>query len=266
VQSRLSRDCTGLVEMNAIEIKNVSFTYDNKHDVLDGISLDIGEREIIALVGPSGVGKSTLLKCINRLIKPTAGDIKVFGESIMTADRTKLRNIRTKIGVVFQQFNLFDRQKVIDNVLLGRLGYINTLRGLLFFPSLVYSESDYEMARNVLTEVGLGEYAEKRVFNLSGGQKQRVAIARALVQQPKIILADEPVSSLDPYLAKEILSLLVFVARKRKLTIVTSLHSLEIARSYSSRFVGMSKGKIVFEGTFKDLNQKMIDKIYDKEI
>lgn len=252
--------------MKAIEIKDLYFTYDGKQSVLNGVNLDIDEREIIALVGPSGVGKSTLLKCINHLIRPTKGDIKVFGESIMTADRSELRSIRTKIGVIFQQFNLFDRQKVINNVLLGRLGYISSLRGLLFFPKLVYSESDYEMARNVLDEVGLKEYAEKRVFNLSGGQKQRVAIARALVQQPKIILADEPVSSLDPYLAKEVMSLLVSVSRKRKLTIITSLHSLEIAGIYSSRTIGMSKGKIIFDGDFKNLTQQMIKKIYGKEV
>ena len=123
-------------KMKAIQLKNVAFTYDKKHEVIKNINLDIEEKQIVALVGPSGVGKSTLLRCINRLITLTGGDILIFNESIMTSDRSSLRQIRTKIGVIFQQFNLFERQKVVDNVLLGRLGFISTWRGLLFFPSL----------------------------------------------------------------------------------------------------------------------------------
>lgn len=250
--------------MKAIEIRNVSFNY-SKKKVLNSIDLAIEEKEIVALVGPSGVGKSTLLRCINHLIRPTAGDIKIFGESIMMADRTALRKIRTKIGVIFQQFNLFDRQKVIDNVLLGRLGYLDTWRGLLFFPKLVYSAEDYQLALTSLAEVGLEEYPQKRVFNLSGGQKQRVAIARALTQQPQIILADEPVSNLDPYLAEEIMKLLITLARKKKITIIASLHSLEIAKKFSDRIIGMSKGKIVYDGIPTKVNPNIIKRIYGKE-
>ncbi len=251
--------------MNAIEIKNVSFSYESKNYVLKDVSLDVPEREIVALVGPSGVGKSTLLRCINHLIRPTQGDILVFGESIMRADRSQLRKIRTKIGVVFQQFNLFERQTVIENVLLGRLGYISSWKGLLFFPRLVYSEADHELAREVLKEVELEKFADKRVFTLSGGQKQRVAMARALVQQPKIILADEPVSSLDPYLAESIMEMMTSIAGKRKITIVVSLHSLEMARHYADRVVGLSKGKIIYDGNPRKISRETVEKIYGKK-
>lgn len=251
--------------MKAIEIKNLSFTYDGKHFVLKDVNLEVGEREILALIGPSGVGKSTLLRCINRLIRPTSGDIKVFEEDVMSADRSVLRKVRTQIGVIFQQFNLFERQKVIENVVLGRLGYIDSWRGLLFFPKLVYSKNDFFIANEALKEVGLEDYANKRVFNLSGGQKQRVAIARVLTQQPKIILADEPVSSLDPYLAEEIMKLLISAAKKKKITIIASLHSLQIAKKYSDRIIGMLNGKIIYNGSPKKISEIQIKKIYGKE-
>ncbi len=251
--------------MKAIEIKNVSFTYEENQYVLKNVSLDVQEKEIVALVGPSGVGKSTLLRCINHLIRPTRGEIRVFGESIMTANRSQLRRIRTKIGLVFQQFNLFERQKVIENVLLGRLGYIESWRGLLFFPRLVYSEADYQMAGDVLKEVGLEEFADKRVFTLSGGQKQRVAVARALVQQPKIILADEPVSSLDPYLAESIMEMLTSIARKKRITIVVSIHSLEMAKKYAGRIIGLSRGRIVYDGSPKKISRSAAEEIYGRK-
>lgn len=252
--------------MLAIEINNVSCTYGGKLFVLRDVNLNLREREVVALVGPSGVGKSTLLRCVNRLVRPEQGDIKVFGKSVMAADRDELRKIRIKIGVIFQQFNLFERQKVIENVLLGRLGYINTWRGLLFFPKLVYSETDYGMAKEVLKEVGLEEFAFKRVFNLSGGQKQRVAIARALVQQPKIILADEPVSNLDSYLAKDIMDILTSIADKRKITILVSLHSLDLAKHYADRVVGLARGRVIYDGSPRKINQQIISKIYGRKI
>lgn len=251
--------------MKAIEIRDLAHTYDGKRFILKDINLEIEAAEIAVMVGPSGVGKSTLLRCINRLTQPTRGSVKVFGEEVVSASRIQLRQIRRKIGVIFQQFNLFERQTVIDNVLLGRLGYLDSWRSLLYFPKLVYKDTDYELAKQALKEVDLEEFACQRVINLSGGQKQRVAIARALVQQPKIILADEPVSNLDPYLARDIMFLLTSIAKKKRLTIFASLHSIELAQSYAGRIIGIAQGKIIYDGNPKEINEKTIRKIYERK-
>lgn len=256
--------------MNFIEATDVFHTYDGKHWVLNGISFGVDKSKVVAIVGPSGSGKSTLLKLINCLILPSSpkgsvGSMKVLGQDAFRANRSQMTQIRRQVGVVFQQFNLFERQSVIENVLLGRLGYISSWRGLLYFPRFVYSAGDYAMAKKALADVGLEGYAPKRASCLSGGQKQRVAIARALVQQSKIILADEPISNLDLYLAKEIMELLVSVARKRKLVLLISLHSLDFAKRYADEIIAFSKGKIVYQGSPRRMNQKVIEEIYGKK-
>ena len=252
--------------MKLLEIKDLSHTYDGKKFVLKNIDLELNEKEVAVVVGPSGVGKSTLLYCVNRLVQPTEGSVKVLGQEVVSADRIELRKIRRSIGMIFQQFNLFERQTVIENVLLGRLGYIDSWRGLLCFPGLVYSETDYELTRETLKMLGLKELASRRLGSLSGGQKQRVAIARVLVQQPKIILADEPTSSLDPYLAQEIMALLTKIAHQKKVTVFASLHSLDLAVKYADRIIGLSKGKIIYKSRPGRLTKKIVREIYGKEV
>jgi phosphonate transport system ATP-binding protein len=251
--------------MRLLEIKALSHTFDGSKLVLKNIDLELNEKEVVVVVGPSGVGKSTLLYCVNRLVQPTEGSVKVLGREVVSANRTELREIRRSIGMIFQQFNLFDRQTVTENVLLGRLGYINSWKGLLYFPELIYSRSDFRLAKEALSEVGLEEFANKKVGNLSGGQKQRVAIAKTLVQQPRIILADEPVSSLDPYLAEEIMALLASVAHRKKIAVFTSLHSLPLAKKYADRIIGLSRGKMVYQGKPVRMTKKIIEEIYGKE-
>jgi len=256
--------------MKLIEIADFSYSYDGKSRVLKNINFEVKKSKVVVIIGPSGSGKSTFLRAINYLITPNKpegplGNIKVLGKDVFLADWSQLRDIRRKVGVIFQQFNLFERQTVIENVLLGRLGYLSSWRGLLYFPRLVYSQKDYKLAKQMLKDVGLGQLAFRRTSNLSGGQKQRVAIARALAQQPKIILADEPVSSLDFCLARDIMNLLVSIVRKRNLTLIVSLHSLELAKRYADEVVGFSRGKIVYHGSPHKITNKVIEKIYGKK-
>jgi len=255
-----------------IEITNLSHTYDGKYWALENINFKVRAGRVVALVGPSGSGKSTFLRIVNRLVTPSnPGEsdvdvgVRVFGQDLLTANRSQLVSIRRRIGIISQQFNLFERQTVVENVLLGRLGYLPSWRGLLYFPRLVYSQKDYELANNILNGVGLGRFEFQRVSNLSGGQKQRVAVARALVQQPKIILADEPVSNLDHYLAMDILDLLVSSVRKRNLTLLVSLHSLELAKQYADEVVGFSKGNIVYHGNPQKVTDGVVERIYGKK-
>lgn len=251
--------------MKLLKIDNLSHTFNGKDFILKNINLEVDPGKVIAIIGPSGAGKSTLLYCINRLVEASGGSIRVSGQEIISAGRSELRIIRRGIGMIFQQFNLFERQKVIENVLLGRLGYINSWKGLLFFPGLIYSKKDYKIAKEALKEVELEGFEFRRVSSLSGGQKQRVAIAKVLAQQSKIILADEPVSNLDPYLADEIIKLLYNIAHQRRIAIVISLHSLDLAKQYSDRIIGVSKGEIIYYGSSRGLTKKKVREIYGKE-
>ncbi len=223
--------------MNAvISIRGLSHRYKRGNLlVFDNVDLDVAEGENIVLVGPSGGGKSTLLRCINRLIKASSGTVKVFGTDMPSASMRKVRKIRCQIGMVFQNFNLIDRISVLDNVLIGRLGYLSTPRSALGF----YRKEDIAAAMHSLERVGLSDFSQQIALNLSGGQRQRVAIARAIAQRPKILLADEPVSNLDPLLEREILSLLKGICKADKITSITSLHNVELAQEFASRIIGV---------------------------
>ncbi len=242
-----------------INIENLNHHYKNKsQEVLKNINLHIRKGENVVLIGSSGCGKTTLLRSINRLIEPVSGSIHINGENILKMPIKKVVRIRGKIGMIFQNFNLIERDSVLKNTLNGRLRHhssLNTLFGR-------FSTQDYEIAKQSLKRVGLEDYENERINNLSGGQKQRVAIARTLSQNPDIILADEPVSSLDPKLMREILELLNNICLEKEITLVTSLHFLELAKKYSSRIIGMRQGELIFDGKPEELTDENIIKIY----
>ena len=244
-----------------IRIENLTHQYqDSNKEAIKNITLHVEKGENLVLVGSSGSGKSTLLKCINRLIEPLSGDVFIDNESILKAPQKRIYEIKGKIGMIFQNFNLIERESVLKNVMNGRLRYnsnFNTLLGR-------FSEEDYSVTRENLKTVGLEQYENKRVADLSGGEKQRVAIARALSQRPDIILADEPVSNLDPKLMKEIMELLKNICTEKKITLVSSLHFLDFAKRYGSKIIGLREGEIVFEGLPGDLTEKDIVDIYGK--
>jgi phosphonate transport system ATP-binding protein len=231
------------------QVKNLTKVYDDGTVALRDVSFDVEDGEFLVVIGLSGSGKSTLLRCINRLIDPTEGQILWDGVDITTAEPTELREIRRQIGMIFQHFNLVKRSPVLTNVLSGRLGYVNPWSSLLHrFP-----EADQEMAMQALERVGIADQAHKRADELSGGQQQRVGIARALMQQPRMILADEPVASLDPVLAHSILEHLELLNQEEKITILCSLHYLDLVQRYATRVIGLRDGQIVYRGSRADI-------------
>ncbi|MFH1423671.1 MAG: phosphonate ABC transporter ATP-binding protein [Candidatus Nealsonbacteria bacterium] len=244
-----------------IKIENLSHIYKNKNGdrvALKNINLQIEKGENVVFIGSSGSGKSTLLKAINRLIEPSSGRIWIDGEDILSSPRERVCQIRGKMGMIFQNFNLLEREAVFTNALNGRLKYNNNLNTILG----KFSQADLATVQDSLQMVGLADYRNERVADLSGGQKQRVAIARVLSQKPEIILADEPVSNLDPKLMKEIMDLLKGICRERGMTLLVSLHFLEFAKRYSSRIIGLRDGAIVFDGSPTNLTEKSIIDIY----
>lgn len=244
-----------------IKIENLTHRYKNrKEDALNNIDLHIKHGESVVLIGSSGAGKSTFLKCINRLVEPDSGKIYIDGKEILNCPIKEAEKIRINIGMIFQHFNLHERETVLRNVLNGRLGYNDTFRTIFG----KFSKEDYEIARNNIKRVGLEEYENERVAYLSGGEKQRVGIARALSQEPNIILADEPVSSLDPKLMREIMDLLKKICAEEGITLVSSLHFLDFAKRYATRVIGMRDGKIVFDDKPEELTEQNIVEIYGK--
>lgn len=244
--------------MPILEFKQVSKVYDNVTKALDDVSFTVEEGEFVSIIGPSGAGKSTLLRCINRLIDASQGEILFDGQDITQVKGKELRSVRTKTGMIFQHYNLVDRLSVIENVLHGTLGKKSTISGMVGH----YTEEEKERAFEILKELGLAEQVYKRCDELSGGQKQRVGIARAIMQQPKLILCDEPIASLDPKASKVIMDQLKDINEKKKITCIVNLHQVDVAMRYSGRILGVSGGRIVFDGPPEQLNQEMIHKIY----
>jgi phosphonate transport system ATP-binding protein len=255
-----------------LEIKNLHKTYGNNTQVLRGINLQIEQGEFVCIIGLSGSGKSTLLRCINRLIEGSSGEILVprilagpaadgAKADVLTLKPARLRLLRRKIGMVFQQFNIVKRLSVIENVLSGGLGYQPGLRSAL----RIFSREEKRQALTNLKRVGLLDHAYKRADQLSGGEQQRVAIARTLMQQPAIVLADEPVSSLDPSLSRVVLDILKRVCREDGITALVSLHTLELTREYADRVVGLKQGQIFFDGAVGELTDIIVDSIYQRK-
>ncbi len=232
-----------------LEYKDLSKTYDDGTQALVDVSFTVEPGEFLVVIGLSGSGKSTLLRCTNRLIEPTSGDIVWKGRSIAAAPSTELRTIRRKIGMIFQHFNLVKRLSVMNNVLSGRLGYVGTWASMGYR----FSQEDKTRAYKALERVGLTEQTYKRASELSGGQQQRVGIARALMQEPEIILADEPVASLDPVLAHTILGYLERLNREDGITVICSLHYLDLVQRYATRVIGLRDGRVVYRGTGEDI-------------
>jgi phosphonate transport system ATP-binding protein len=241
-----------------IVLRHLHKLYPPNTVALADCSLDIAAGEFVVVIGPSGAGKSTLLRCINRLVAPTSGQVVVDGMEVTTAGAEQLRQVRRRVGMIFQQFNLIRRATVLENVLMGRLGYVHPL------PSLVgqFRSEDYAIAEACLRRVGLLDLADRRADTLSGGQQQRVAIARALAQQPQVILADEPTASLDPKLTRVIMDLLREINADHGITLVVSQHLIEVALAYGSRLIGLQAGRVVFDGPPQALTASMIETLY----
>lgn len=245
-----------------IEFKNVSKVYPNGTLGLDHINLTIEQGEFVVIVGLSGAGKSTLLRSINRLHEITDGEIMIDGKSITAAHGQELRYIRRDIGMIFQSFNLVKRSTVIRNVLSGRVGYHSTLRTILgLFP-----KEDIELSLQALERVNISEKAYSRADELSGGQQQRVSIARALAQEAKIILADEPVASLDPLTTTQVMDDLKRINEDLGITTVVNLHFIDLARQYATRIIGLRAGKVVFDGPVELATDEKFAEIYGRPI
>lgn len=235
--------------MPVLKVENLSKTYDDGTQALKNVSFDVEEGEFLVVIGLSGSGKSTLLRCINRLVDPTAGSIWFNDKDVARVQGKALRETRREIAMIFQQFNLVKRSKVLTNVISGRLGYMHPLWSLTgYVPSKVRED-----AMQALRQVGIPEKANNRADALSGGQQQRVGIARALMQNPKIILADEPVASLDPVLAHSILDYLEKLNQERGLTVICSLHYLDLVQRYATRVIGLRQGEVVYKGSRDDI-------------
>ncbi|NUU63563.1 phosphonate ABC transporter ATP-binding protein [Paenibacillus agri] len=245
-----------------IELHNVSKTYSNGTKGLNGINLTIAHGEFVVIVGLSGAGKSTLLRSINRLHDITEGDIRIGSQSITKAKGSQLRRIRRDIGMIFQSFNLVKRTTVLRNVLAGRVGYHSTLRTILGrFP-----KSDIELAFQALDRVNIVEKAYSRADQLSGGQQQRVAIARVLAQEARVILADEPVASLDPLTTKQVMDDLKKINTELGITTIVNLHFIDLARQYATRIIGLRAGEVVFDGPVSEATDERFAEIYGRPI
>lgn len=244
-----------------LRIEKLTKVFDDGTVALKDVSFEVKEGEFLVIIGLSGSGKSTLLRCINRLIEPTAGRVVWDGVDITAARGKELRQIRRQIGMIFQQFNLVKRSSVMTNVLSGRLGYANPWLSLMHR----FSRADHQRAVAALERVGISDKASNRADQLSGGQQQRVAIARALMQEPKLMLADEPVASLDPVLSHSILQYLELLNRQDGITVLCSLHFLDLVHRYAARVVGLKDGELVFDGPPHELTRERFKEVYGEE-
>jgi phosphonate transport system ATP-binding protein len=241
-----------------IEVSNLSKVFPDGTQALSEVNVTVPDGDFIAVIGLSGAGKSTFLRCLNRLVDPSEGSITVGSKDVARLRGRQLQHYRRTVGFIFQQFNLVQRLSVLDNVLSGRLGYHPTWRGLL----ALYTEADKELAMAAIREVGLAGKEDARVDQLSGGQQQRVAIARAMAQEPQLILADEPMASLDPRLSDVILGILRNYNETKGVTVLVNIHVLDLAKRYAKRVLAFNKGKLVFDGPVSSLDDDLETRIY----
>jgi phosphonate transport system ATP-binding protein len=244
-----------------LEVRDLTKTYrGSSKPAVDHIGFSMSPGEMISVIGPSGAGKSTLLRCVNRLVEPSGGQVLIEGEEITGVPAGKVRALRRRVGMVFQQYNLVNRLTVFQNVMHGRLGYMNTWAGAFG----LYSEEDKRRALYILEQTGLSEFLYPRAGELSGGKKQRVGVVRALMQQPSILLCDEPIASLDPVSAQVVMELIRDVSVRRGIACIVNLHQVDMARRYADRIIGMNEGQIVYDGPAAELTERMIEQIYGK--
>ena len=245
----------------ALHLRGLAMEYVRGKPVLRGIDLEVGSEGLTAIIGPSGTGKSTLIRCINRLVDPTAGEILFQGQDLARLRGEALRHARRRIGMVFQEYNLVERLSVMENVLSGRLGYVSPWKAWM----RKYPREDIDRAFELLDLVGLAAFPNQRADSLSGGQRQRVGIARAVMQRPQLLLADEPTSSLDPKTSVEIMELMRDLGRSQSIPVMVNMHDVALARRFADRIVGMSGGAIVFDGPPAALSDEQLKGIYGGE-
>lgn len=244
-----------------VEIKELVKRYPSGQEALKNVSLTLEENTVMALIGPSGAGKSTLIRCINRLVEPTSGTILINGINVCDLGKKELRLRRRKIGMIFQEYALVDRLTVMENVLSGQLGYVG------FWPSTLrrFPQEVVSQAYTLLERVGLSGFVDNRADQLSGGQRQRVGIARALIQNPDLLLVDEPTASLDPKTSRQVMRLIVELVQERNLQCIINIHDVVLAKQFAQRIVGLQDGKIVFEGQSSELDINVLNTIYGEE-
>ncbi len=244
-----------------LRIEGLSKVYKTGDRALTDVSFEVPAGQVVGLIGPSGAGKSTLIRCINRLVEPTAGKIWLGDLEITGFSRRELRRVRRRIGMIFQEYALVERLTVMENVLSGRLGYVPFWRSF----TRRFPESDVLKAFELLERVGLTDQADKRADALSGGQRQRVGIARALEQDPELLLVDEPTASLDPKTSRQIMRLIVEIGAERELPVIINIHDVVLAQTFTRRIIGLREGRVVFDGPPEALDETVLTEIYGEE-
>jgi phosphonate transport system ATP-binding protein len=244
-----------------LEVIALSKTYATGTMALNRVSFVVDQPQVVAIIGPSGAGKSTLIRCINRLVEPTSGKIIVDNTDVTAQGQRQLRKTRRQMGMIFQEYNLVERLTVMENLLSGRLGYV----GFWKTYRRKFPKADVAAAFELLDRVGLSGYQDTRADALSGGERQRVGISRALMQQPRLLLVDEPTASLDPKTSRQIMRLIVELAHERGTPALVNIHDVGLAQSFADRIIGLADGKIVFDGTAKEITAQVLTDIYGEE-